>query len=669
MAGRDDGRHLRRRSRPQRHLPAVARQAASARPAGGYATAAICPTATRSTTRPTGRPLQLDRQAQLPAQPEQLADRCSTSAARRPYRSTAPSAPRQPLAGRRAAPRLATFTNTHDVLVHFVSKLADRRLQLDVHRRLSQRGPDASRPTPASAATRQRLLPATQSLIASSSPTSLPARAPPPPPASVTFNPCPVTNYVDGGFGIVAAHDRAPRHARRPRPPTSRASAARTRSSSASTSRTTSIRHHARVHRRRRLSASTPPAASGSSPSSPASPEHQPHRRRPSSCRRRLHLDDDDAQLRRLPARLVQRRLHPRPDAQRRRPLGGAAGHRPERRDQDRHLRQLGAARRRHLRLHAQGAPQALRQLRPLLRVDPARHQRSPVLRRGLRRPASTGSDCAPDAATGTRRSRTTCMRPRIIRTRRSTAARSRRSSPTLKGQYSEEVVAGIQYDVGLDMVLGASYIHRDLGRVIEDVSPDGGNTYIISQPRRHRRPGRGQRSAEQDRDSPPIRGCTRLRRPSCPRANAQQQLALYKDRRRASPSRRATTTRSCSRPPSACRTTSCVLASYTYSRTHRQLSRPLPAVERPARSEHLDAVRLPRAARQSRRSAAERSPAQHQGAGLVLHPVRRQHDRARPRLQRQLGHARSRCSARTRTYGATRSSSCRAARAAARRS
>ncbi|HEX6839337.1 MAG TPA: TonB-dependent receptor [Polyangia bacterium] len=55
--------------------------------------------------------------------------------------------------------------------------------------------------------------------------------------------------------------------------------------------------------------------------------------------------------------------------------------------------------------------------------------------------------------------------------------------APALKGQYSEEVVAGIQYDVGLDLVLGASYIHRGLGRVIEDLSPDGGHTYFISNP------------------------------------------------------------------------------------------------------------------------------------------------------------------------------------------
>jgi hypothetical protein len=55
--------------------------------------------------------------------------------------------------------------------------------------------------------------------------------------------------------------------------------------------------------------------------------------------------------------------------------------------------------------------------------------------------------------------------------------------SPGLKGQYSEEVVAGIQYDVGLDLLLGATYIHRDLGRIIEDMSPDASIDFIIANP------------------------------------------------------------------------------------------------------------------------------------------------------------------------------------------
>jgi hypothetical protein len=55
--------------------------------------------------------------------------------------------------------------------------------------------------------------------------------------------------------------------------------------------------------------------------------------------------------------------------------------------------------------------------------------------------------------------------------------------SPGLKGMYSEEVVAGIQYDVGFDLVLGASYIHRDLGRIIEDMSPNAGSDFLIANP------------------------------------------------------------------------------------------------------------------------------------------------------------------------------------------
>ena len=108
--------------------------------------------------------------------------------------------------------------------------------------------------------------------------------------------------------------------------------------------------------------------------------EHQPERPRHSAAGHRLQLDGEDAQLRRLPARLVQRRLHPRPDGQRRRALGSAAGPGRRRLDADRHLRQLGAARRRDLRLHAQGPRQDLRELRLVLRVDPDGHQRPLVL-------------------------------------------------------------------------------------------------------------------------------------------------------------------------------------------------------------------------------------------------------------------------------------------------
>lgn len=54
--------------------------------------------------------------------------------------------------------------------------------------------------------------------------------------------------------------------------------------------------------------------------------------------------------------------------------------------------------------------------------------------------------------------------------------------SPGLKGQFTNEVVAGVDWDVGWDLVLGLAYIHRDLGRIIDDVVPDG-STYIIANP------------------------------------------------------------------------------------------------------------------------------------------------------------------------------------------
>jgi outer membrane receptor protein involved in Fe transport len=52
-----------------------------------------------------------------------------------------------------------------------------------------------------------------------------------------------------------------------------------------------------------------------------------------------------------------------------------------------------------------------------------------------------------------------------------------------LKAQYLDEIVLGSEYEVLPDLKVGASYIRRDLGRVIEDVSTDGGTTYIIANP------------------------------------------------------------------------------------------------------------------------------------------------------------------------------------------
>jgi len=93
------------------------------------------------------------------------------------------------------------FTNTHDVLAHFISKLADRRLQLDV---IAGYHLEEQKLTPNGAAGgndanitytnemglidfRPGLTPCARTITA----------------AGNAFNPCPVTSYVDGGWGIV----------------------------------------------------------------------------------------------------------------------------------------------------------------------------------------------------------------------------------------------------------------------------------------------------------------------------------------------------------------------------------------------------------------------------------------------------------------------------------
>jgi hypothetical protein len=62
---------------------------------------------------------------------------------------------------------------------------------------------------------------------------------------------------------------------------------------------------------------------------------------------------------------------------------------------------------------------------------------------------------------------------------------------PGLQGQYLDEVVAGINYDVGFDLVLGIGYIYRSLGNIVEDMSVDGGTNYIIANPGTQPDPGK----------------------------------------------------------------------------------------------------------------------------------------------------------------------------------
>jgi outer membrane receptor protein involved in Fe transport len=55
--------------------------------------------------------------------------------------------------------------------------------------------------------------------------------------------------------------------------------------------------------------------------------------------------------------------------------------------------------------------------------------------------------------------------------------------SPGLKGQFTQELILGAEYEFAADFTLGLNYIHRSLPVVIEDVSTDGGNTYMITNP------------------------------------------------------------------------------------------------------------------------------------------------------------------------------------------
>jgi hypothetical protein len=55
--------------------------------------------------------------------------------------------------------------------------------------------------------------------------------------------------------------------------------------------------------------------------------------------------------------------------------------------------------------------------------------------------------------------------------------------SPGLKGQRTDELVLGTEYEFLSDLKFGLTYQYRMLGNVIEDVSTDGGNNYLITNP------------------------------------------------------------------------------------------------------------------------------------------------------------------------------------------
>jgi hypothetical protein len=52
--------------------------------------------------------------------------------------------------------------------------------------------------------------------------------------------------------------------------------------------------------------------------------------------------------------------------------------------------------------------------------------------------------------------------------------------APGTKGQYMDEVVAGGEYELIEDLKVGATFVYRNMPRVIEDLSTDGGETFFL---------------------------------------------------------------------------------------------------------------------------------------------------------------------------------------------
>jgi outer membrane receptor protein involved in Fe transport len=55
--------------------------------------------------------------------------------------------------------------------------------------------------------------------------------------------------------------------------------------------------------------------------------------------------------------------------------------------------------------------------------------------------------------------------------------------APGTKGQYTQELILGGEYEVMPNLTIGANYIHRSLPSVIEDMSTDGGSNFLIGNP------------------------------------------------------------------------------------------------------------------------------------------------------------------------------------------
>ena len=55
--------------------------------------------------------------------------------------------------------------------------------------------------------------------------------------------------------------------------------------------------------------------------------------------------------------------------------------------------------------------------------------------------------------------------------------------APGTKPQFLDEFILGVEYEPFTDFAVGVAFQHRSIGRVLEDVSVDGGSTFILSNP------------------------------------------------------------------------------------------------------------------------------------------------------------------------------------------
>jgi hypothetical protein len=54
---------------------------------------------------------------------------------------------------------------------------------------------------------------------------------------------------------------------------------------------------------------------------------------------------------------------------------------------------------------------------------------------------------------------------------------------PDLQGQYLDELIVGVEYEIDVDFKVGASYIRRSLGRIVEDVSSSANGQFVLANP------------------------------------------------------------------------------------------------------------------------------------------------------------------------------------------